>query len=257
MDVLTPDRIDMSEVAEHFIRTWSLSLEDRCKVKSSAAPGSSRLVHDYITVSAEAGIDVTPIAAALTKRLGWETLSEELLDFLCVQYDWRINLLDYANEVAADWFQDNFGRWLTKRIPEPCEHVTRFGNIVLLAAQHSSYVFASPLAQFILPPDCGLSVRLVAPTSCRSNAFADERKCSLQEAERRIRERDDADAGVVKRCFHRNINDPEVHDVIINLEHTTSAAAGDLIIGDFLMRFAPMQVSCAFHLEDDRTSQRL
>jgi cytidylate kinase len=257
MEILTPESIDLSEVAEHYIRTWSLSLEEHCKVTSNFAPGSSRLVQNYVTVSAEAGIDAVQIANVLAKELGWQALSADLLEFLRVQYDWRINLLDYANEAAADWFQDNFGRWLSKHVPEPCEYVTRLGNIVLLAAQHASYVFASPLAQFILPPDCGLSVRLVAPGSSRAKALSVERKCNLQEAKRLIREQDDADANVVRRCFHRNINDPELHDVVINLEHTSGDVAVDLILGDYLMRFAPMQVSSAFRLEDDRTSQRL
>jgi hypothetical protein len=257
MDVLSPERVDVAEAAEHLIRTWSLALEDRCKADPGGTHCSPQLVHDYVTISAESGIDAEHISTLLAENLGWQALTRRLLDFLCVQYDWRINLLDYANETAAEWFQNHFGCWLARRIPKSCEYVTRFGNIVLLGAQHASYVFESPIAQFTLPPECGLNVRLVAPLRLRTKLFTERHKCNFQDAECQVRKQDAADAGIVRRWFRRNIIDPELYDVIINLEHTTSAAAVDLILGDYLMRFVPMQVACAFRVGEDRESHRL
>lgn len=257
MDVLAEEHVGLPELAEQLIRTWSLGLEQRCKSELSGMKFGPGLLHRYITLSAENGIDASPIAESLAAKLGWQSLSCKLLDFLCVQYDWRINLLDYANESAAEWFENNLGRWLMTRICKPSEYIQRFGNIVLLAAQHASYVFDSTLAPFVLPPDCGLNVRIVAPLGLRKKKFAERFNCNQEDAGRQIREREARDAKTVRRSFHRNINDSESYDLVLNVEHTPGASAVDLIIGDYLMRFAPTQVCCAFRIGEDRESQRL
>lgn len=252
------DSRELSDLAERQIRKWALGLESRQRSEQqvSRAP-PSRFIHGYVAISGETGVGIDEIAKSLAKKLGWEYLAPDLLDYLVEQYDWPHTALDYVNEQAATWFQEKFGGWLDQRSFTRSEYINRLGNIVLLAAQYASYVFVGRGAQFMLPSDAGLAVRLVAPKKCRVKTIAERHRCNLQEAEKIVRETDESHADFVQQHFRRNVADSHVYDLVVNLEHTAADAVVDLILGNYMLRFEPRRVWCAFRVEADRSSQRL
>jgi cytidylate kinase len=131
------------------------------------------------------------------------------------------------------------------------------GKIVLLAAQHESNVFVGRGVRFILPKDLGLNVRIIAPKQQRIKRIMDRRHCDHSQAETFMDETDKGRADFVRRYFQHDVADPRLYDLVINLEHTSRDAAVDLILGDYLMRFQPQKVCCAFRVEDDLASQRI
>ena len=72
------------------------------------------------------------------------------------------------------------------------QYIVHLGQLVLLAAQHSSKVFVGRGAQFFLPVDRGFSVYLVAPMAMRIQRIREVRNCSESEARRYIRNTDQA-----------------------------------------------------------------
>ena len=147
--------------------------------------------------------------------------------------------LDYVDERTASWVHETFGKWLDQQLVTQAEFVSRLGKILLLAAQHESNVFVGRGAQFILPREVGMTVRIIAPKSERVMRVMSRRQCSRQDAEKFIDETDKGRADFVRRYFHHDVADPHLYDLIINLERTSREAAVDLILGDYLMRFEP------------------
>jgi cytidylate kinase len=81
----------------------------------------------------------------------------------------------------------------------------------------------------VLPRDRGLTIRLVAPRQQRVKRLAIQQSLSEAEAERKLDELDDGRAEFVKRYFRRDVRDPHLYDLAINLEHMTSQSAAELI----------------------------
>jgi cytidylate kinase len=238
------------------MRTWALDLEARQRLQQEhAAP--KELIHPYVAISRECGVDAGDLAKCLASKLGWKVFDRELLDYMAEHYHWSNVALDYVDEKTASWFHDTFGKMLDDRIVTQVEYVSRLGKIVLLAAQHESHVFVGRGVQFILPRDRGLTVRIIAPKKQRIQRVMERRNCSQREAERFVDETDRGRAAFVQRYFHHDVADSRLYDLVINLEHTSRDAALDLIVGDYLMRFDPARCGCAFDIEDDRSSQRL
>ncbi len=251
-----PRSRELSQAAERQMRIWALDLEAHQRLEQQPKE-LKELIYPYIAISRESGVDGGESAKAFASRLGWKVFDRELLDYMVEQYHWSKVALDYVDEKTVSWFRDTLGKMLDQQIVTQAEYISRLGKIILLAAQHESCIFVGRGAQFILPRDRGLNVRIVAPKKQRIQRVMERRNCSHHDAEKFIEETDNGRAALVRRYFHHDIADPHLYDLVINLEHTSRDAALDLILGDYLMRFEPDKCGCAFHIEEDRGSRRL
>ena len=251
-----PRSRELSEAAERQMRVWALDLETRQRVEQEK-PSPKPVIYPYVAISREAGVDAGEIAKLVAEKLGWKVFDRELLDYMAEHYNWSRVALDYVDERTASWVHETFGKWLDQQLVTQAEYFSRLGKILLLAAQHESNVFVGRGAQFILPRDVGMTVRIIAPKEQRVKRIMESRQCNRQSADHFVDETDKGRADFIRRYFRHDVADPHLYDLIINLAHTSREAAVDLILGDYLMRFQPSRCCCAFRLESDRSSQRL
>lgn len=226
-----PKSRGLSEAAEHQMRTWALQMESQQRLKEGAGKASpDKLIHPYIAISREVGVGASEIAKVIASKSGWKVFDRELLDYMVEHYHWSRVALDFVDERTVSWFHEAFGKWLTKQLVSQAEFVHRLGRIVVLAAQHESTVFVGRGAQFILPRDIGLAVRVIAPLDYRVQQIMERHQCTARDAERTITEIERGRADFVKRYFHHDVADPHLYDLVINLEHIAPDAAADLIL---------------------------
>ncbi len=118
-------------------------------------------------------------------------------------------------------------------------------------------MFLSGAADSCFRAESGLAVRIIAAGKQRIAHIVEQRQCSPSDAENFIQDAEKDQADFFRQHFQYEIEDSHYYDLVINTEHTTREAAADLILGDYLLRFEPRRVVCAFHVEADRGSQRL
>src|SRR3954452_4795670 len=183
----------LSEAAERQMRTWALGLEARKRLEEqNAAASPKKLIQPFVAITRETGVEAREVAELVARKLGWKVLGWELLDYMVEQYHWSRIALEYVDERTASWFHETFGKWLDQQLVSQAEYVSRLGHIVLMAAQHESNVFVGRGAQYILPRDSGLAVRIVAPKNLRVKSIMERRQCSHREAVTFV---DDTDRG--------------------------------------------------------------
>ncbi len=222
----------LSELAERQMRNWALTLRTQQLLAEEGEKASvPHLIHPYLAISREVGVDASDLAQAIAAQCGWKVLDRELLDFLA-EHDHLSRLaLEFVDERAVSWFHEMFGKWLDEQLVSQAEYVARLGRIVLLAAQHECTVFVGRGAQFMLPRDRGFSVRIIAPLNQRVRRVMERRQCSERDAKKFVDETDDGRTQFVQRYFHRDAADPHLYDLVINLEHISRNDAIDLIAG--------------------------
>jgi cytidylate kinase len=234
------------------MRIWALALESRKELdRQQALASPQHLIHPYIAITRESGVNASEIAQQVAKKLGWDYIDRELLNFMAEKYHWSRVALDYVDERTASWFHETFGRWLDRKIVSQAEYVSRLGQILLLAAQHKSMVVVGRGAQFILSRELGRAVRIIAPKRQRIKEIMTRLACSHHDAEEFIDETDKGRGDFIRRYFQHEVADAGNYDLTINLEHTSREAAVNLILGDYLMQFEPRRVSCAFHMDEE------
>ncbi len=219
-----------SELAERQMRNWVLELQTQKRLSEERQLTQvHQLIHPYVVISREAGVNGGEIAQAIAAKCAWRALDDELLDYMA-EHDHLSRLaLDFVDERAVSWFYEMFGTWLEKQLVSQAEYVSRLGKLVLLAAQHESTVFVGRGVQFMLPRGRGLAVRIIAPTKVRMKSIMERRQCNERQAKEFIETTDNGREQFVRRYFHHDISDPQLFDFVINLAHIPREEAIDVI----------------------------
>ena len=85
-------------------------------------------------------------------------------------------------------------------------------------------------AQFILPRDENLKVRVIAPLAMRIHNVAHELDMSESEAQKMILKNDSDRRSFSRKYFYADVSDPLNYDMVINTARLSSDAAGKSII---------------------------
>jgi hypothetical protein len=220
---IVPPGRELSRRAERQMRTWALSLQ--MPERPTLGPAAlHRLIHPYVAISREAGIDADAFAHELSARLGWQVLDREVLDFLAEDKKWSRYALECVDERPASWFTETLGKWLDRTLVTQAEYLRALAHVFALAAQHQSTVFVGRGAQFILPRESGLAVRLIASRAVRANNVVAERHCTRLTALRLIAKQDAERRQFIQSHYHHDVADPALYDMVINLDHFSTEA---------------------------------
>jgi cytidylate kinase len=219
----------ISETTERQMRSWALGLQSRQRLAESRAEQVESLIHPYLVISRETGVDAPAIAEALASKIGWKFMDQALLNSLAEDHHWSPVALEYVDEQTASWFHETFGRWLDQKLVSQTDYVRQLAKAVLVAAQHESMIFIGRGVHFMLPRELGLAVRLVEPRKSRIARVAAQRGCKEREAERHVDDTDRGRADFVRRYFHHDVADPSLYDLVINLAHVSREDAVELI----------------------------
>lgn len=227
-----------SRLADQRVREWTLHLdaERRQHQKSAMAPLPGA-VQPYITISRETGTGGAEIARRVAEHLGWECLHREMLDEIAKRFHLPRAMVGLADESTSNWLVEMFGKWLDPRLVTHTEYIVHLGQIVLLAARHSSKVFVGRGAQFFLPTDRGMSVFIVAPLPMRIKRIREVRQLSEAEARKFITESDKSRHDLIKNYFNHQMGDPHLYDLVINRAHISVERAAEMIVGECRQRF--------------------
>jgi cytidylate kinase len=233
MRTATHSNRGMSELAERQMRNWAFDVQTQQRLSEERKITElSQLIHPYVVISREAGVDAGGLAEAIAGKCGWKALDRGLLDYMA-EHDHLSRLaLDFVDERAVSWFHEMFGKWLDKQLLSQAEYVSRLGRLLLLAAQHESTVFVGRGVQFMLPRDCGLAARIIAPLKQRVQSVMERRHCTEREARSFIETTDDERQQFVRRYFHHDVTDPQLYDLIINLARVPREDAIELIVSE-------------------------
>jgi cytidylate kinase len=167
------------------------------------------------------------------QQLGWDVLDKHLLDFIAQRYKLPRDMLEIVDETRANWFHDVLGSFFDSRLVSQDSFLAHLERIIYLAALHGNVVFVGRAAQYILPRQSGLAVRIIAPKRQRIEDLMQRRNLGRAEATQLVDELDAGRAEFCRRHFHRNIQDPLEYDLVINTARLSIEAAAELIVDAF------------------------
>ena len=229
----------IAPIAERQMRRWATILEAKVRPSPDAAlaalPGS---VEPYIAISREAGAGGGEIGRLVAERLGCQCLDNELLRFMATRYGLPHGLLELVDETISTWLHDVLRLWLDRRAITQDEYVMHLGQLMLLAAREATTVLVGRGAQFLLPRERGLAVRIIAPREERIARTMERRGLDHAKAAEHVRAVDEGRVSFVRRQFHADVADPRLYDFVANLAYLDREAAADAIVAGFHRRFA-------------------
>lgn len=184
----------------------------------------------YISISREAGSGGVEVAQRLADRLGWQIYDREIVEAIAQRAHVREDLVTRFDERLRSELDTYVYNVLVGQLLNNTEYLRLLTNVLVSIAHYGNAIILGRGANFVLPPEAGLRVRLVAPVEVRQQYVMQTRGCSAKAALEEITEQDSTRQKFLQHHFRHSLEDPCAYDVVFNTGHVNLAAAAESIV---------------------------
>ena len=211
------------------IEQWLLARQSQGRAAPTARPGRALDIGPYLAISRESGAGGGRIARLVGEMIGWEFLDRELLECLaedtaplppCWNSWTKPPPLDQRISSATGFDPDFVAQ---------TQYMFHLSRVILMAAQAGKVIYVGRGAQFLLPQQRGLSVRLIASPGYRVQQIVERRHLSFDEARDYVEKTDAGRQEFTRQYFHHDIADPHLFDLMVNVERIGPQRTAQLI----------------------------
>lgn len=184
----------------------------------------------YLLISRQRGSDGDKIAQAAGGRLGWPVLDRQMVDAVASRAHVRQQLIRSLDERARTAFEDTFRSAFEPDDIGSENYLQYLKEVVLTLGHQGDVVMVGRGAQYMLPVECGLRVRVVAPAEWRAKQIATRLNLPIEEARKEIQQSDANRQAFARQYFHHDAGDPLNYDVIINTAEIGIEGGAELVM---------------------------
>lgn len=182
-----------------------------------------------IAVSRQAGARGGSIAKRVSRRLGWQIVDQEQMEFMAQQD----GADDDLTAAALAWVDDRIHKLQDQRRLSNDPHVINMTRVALHLAAHGESVLLGRGAGHALPSASTLHVRVVAPRRDRIAYMTHLLRMTPQEAEKYVDALDRRRNQYLLDHFNVEASDPIHYDLVLN-----SSLLGEVLCGELIAQAA-------------------
>jgi cytidylate kinase len=196
--------------------------------RGEAAPAAADRWPSGLTIalSREAGARGGSIARRAGRKLGWQVVDQELLEFL-TQDEQAFQELPAA---AREWANERLDQLLRARVLSTDAGVVALARTVLLLGAQGEVVIVGRGAGYILPPATTLHVRVIAPPAERVAYMSQWLRLTAEEAAEEVRRRDASRAEFLAAQIGLAADEPYPYDFVLNSSRLGEEPSAELIV---------------------------
>ena len=220
---MTENKKSIEKFVKAQIKKWDqMHLEEGTK---------DELRNPVITVSSEPGSGGTVVAQGIAKRLGFDYFHRDIVEGIAKSAEIRKDVIDTIEKERLSGIEDFIASLIEDQYIYPGIYMEHLLKVIGTIAKHGSAVIVGRGANFILPPDERISVRVIAPLEVRIQNIAGWHKISAEKAKRRVIGRQSKRRAFVRQSFNAKITDPNNYDLTINTSALKIESAVEAVIG--------------------------
>jgi cytidylate kinase len=182
-----------------------------------------------ITVSREPGSGGILMAEKISGILGFELINNEIVTEMVRDSEKSKLLVETLDERGFSMIEDWISAVISEKHLWPDEYMQLLLKIVLTISKHGNAVIVGRGANYIIPKDERLSVRIISPLKTRVKNVSDQYEVSRDDAMMRIKRTEANRHAFVKKYFYTDISDPVHYDLVINSEHLNIETGVEII----------------------------
>jgi cytidylate kinase len=183
-----------------------------------------------VCISREAGAGGGTIARMVGIRLGWKVYDHELLEAIARRMEVPADEVRGIDELAPSVVQD----WILPLREEyyaPQEaYLDHLAKLVEAIGRAGESVIVGRGANFLLPRDETMSVRIIAPLKARAVRLAERMHVSIRTARRAARDLDRRRNQFDRTMYRADPTDPHNHDMVLDTNSLGLAITTEVIV---------------------------
>jgi cytidylate kinase len=212
------------EIIEEQVRRWQLARTEEKKKDERIS---------VITISREAGSGGNILAKRLSDQLEFDLFYQEFIHNMAESTHVSVRLIETLDEKGASVLEEWISSIVDKRHLWPDQYLQHLMKIIGTIGKHGRAVIVGRGANFVLPLEKRLSVRVIAPLKKRLRNVSQEFSVSVDEAGPRVLKTDSDRKAFIKKYFNEDIRHPLNYDLIINtgtlsIDDAVNAVSGAL-----------------------------
>lgn len=184
-----------------------------------------------LLMSRESASGGARVARLVAERLGWSVFDSELVDEVARVAHERQRLIASMDERVVSTWERTWRDLLLQTGAADAKYLHCLREVILSIGHHGSAVIVGRGAQYLLPPQCAVRARLVAPVEFRAKIAAECGQISLPDARAKVQAADTAREAFIWKTFHARSDLPLNYDLVINTAETGFRAASEIILG--------------------------
>jgi cytidylate kinase len=184
-----------------------------------------------ITISSQPGSGGRIIAKGLSKRLLIDLFDRDIVKEIAESAHISGAVIETMEKERLTGIKDFISSLVDDRYLWPGVYLDHLMKVVAAIASHGNAVIVGRGANFLIPPEDHISIRVVAPLDVRVNNVAKTFGVTRDEAKRRVIHRENRRAAFIRQSFNADVADPNNYDLVINTRRGDMDAAAGAVIG--------------------------
>ncbi len=197
----------VEQIIEEQVRRWQITRTEEKKKDERIS---------VITISREAGSGGNILAKRLSDQLEFDLFYQEFIHKMAESAHVSVRLLETLDEKGASVLEEWISSLVDNRHLWPDQYLQHLMKIIGTIGKHGRAVIVGRGANFVLPPEKRLSVRVIAHQETRLRNVSREFSVSVDEARARVLKTESDRKAFIKKYFNDDIRHPLNYDLIIN-----------------------------------------
>lgn len=209
------------------VKTRSSDIIPRHGDRGSTAAAPPRFPRTLtIAVSRQTGSRGGSIAQRVGRKLGWQVVDQDLLEFMAQEG----SASDDLTAAAREWAERRLRELQHNGAVEADKSEINLARTILTLAAIGEVVMVGRGAGHLLPADSTLHVRIVAPRTERIAYFSQWQRLTPSDSEREVDLRDARRSQYMLDHFNVDAADPVHYDLVINSSTMGEEICAQLIV---------------------------
>ena len=213
-----------------------IAMSDIRKRMEEVAPQPGRFVTQNgvafgpcLLISRECGSGGGLVAQQAGERLGWNVFDSGIIDKIAQAAHVHQRLVQSVDEHVHSHLEQTLREFFLDDLADE-RYLRHLKELVTTLGHQGNVVIVGRGAQYFLPSQCALRVRLVAPLETRMKRLVEHTKLSPEQARAKIEEVDSERAAFVWKIFRKDVGSPLNQDMIINTGEISIENATELVL---------------------------
>ena len=184
-----------------------------------------------ITISSQPGSGGRRLARGLADRFNIDLFDRDMVREIAESAHISGAVIDTIEKERLSGIQDFISSLVNDRYLWPGVYLEHLMKVVATIACHGNAIIVGRGANFLIPKERRLAIRVIAPMESRIANISQEFGVTPEEAKRRAINRENRRAAFIRQSFHADVNDPQHYELVINTHRLTYEAAMGAVIG--------------------------
>ncbi|MFA9498089.1 MAG: AAA family ATPase [Deltaproteobacteria bacterium] len=219
---MKPKTRSIEQIIEEQVRRWQI-------IQTEEKKADERI--SVITISREPGSGGNILGERLSQQLQFDLFYQEFIHQMAENAHVSVRLLETLDEKGASVLEEWISSLVDKRHLWPDRYLQHLMKIIGTIGKHGRAVIVGRGANFVLPPEKRISLRVISPLETRIRNVSQAFGAAAAEARSRILKTESDRKAFIKKYFNEDIQNPLNYDVIINTEDLSVDDAVNAVIG--------------------------